>query len=84
MTPIMWEEKPWRWPFTSVLLQALLLAGTCRVPVSVPVPNGVTALQSRLETSLISTMGLEGLIWGLQRAVIDTFAGRCSPPQCQT
>lgn len=32
----MWKEKPWKLLFTSVLLQALLLAGvgTCRVLVS--------------------------------------------------
>lgn len=34
MTPTMWEEKPWRWLFTSVILQPLLLGGS-----QSPVPN---------------------------------------------
>lgn len=39
--PAVWEEKPRRWSFTSVLLQALLLAGAgaCRVLVSVTCPK---------------------------------------------
>ena len=41
LMPTIWEEKSSRWSLTSVLLQALLLAGAgnCRVLLSVPCPK---------------------------------------------